>query len=102
MAHQPSLSSAHSLALSTRKNLCCESPGAELGALGANFTEFNPSRAACKSVQVIYHTPKYANTQMRACDSSLQQALIKLCSWAPLLLSPCDWCLASLALTNAD
>lgn len=33
---------------------------------------------------------------------SLEQALIKSCSWALLLLSPCDWCLASLAVTNID
>lgn len=48
------------------------------------------------------HTAQHTNTQMQGCDGSLQQALIKLCSWALLLLSPCDWCLASLALTNTD
>lgn len=36
------------------------------------------------------------------CEGPLQQALIKSCSWALLLLSPCDWCLASLAVTNTD
>lgn len=32
----------------------------------------------------------------------LKQALINSCSWALLLPSPCDWCLASLAVTNID
>ena len=98
MAHQPSPSSAYGVALFTRKT----------SALNHQEPSWEPweqtlqSRiplGCCKTVQLIYHTPKYANTQMRACDSSLQQALIKLCSWAPLL---CDWCLASLALTNTD
>lgn len=48
------------------------------------------------------HAPKYTNSQMHRGDSPLQQALIKLCSWALLPLSPRDWCLASLALTNTD
>lgn len=46
----------------------------------------------------IHHTPKYTNTQIHCCDGSL----INSCSWALLLLSLCDWCLASLALTNTD
>lgn len=84
MAHQFSLSSAYSVALSTQKTSALnhrEQPWKE--------TLQSPTPLGWrKTVQLIYHTPKYTNTQMRSCDSSLQQALIKLCFWALLLLSP--------------
>lgn len=101
MAHQSSPSSAYSVALSTQKT---SAPNHQEWSWEPwEETLLSPvPPGCCKTVQLIYHTPKYTNTQMRSCDSSLQQALIRLCSWALLLLSPCDWCLASLALTNAD
>ncbi len=91
------------------RNFCSESPGAKLEALRGNFTL--PRR-----LHSHFHSPKvsdrdwdtshtHANTHTHAytvCEGPLQQALIKSCSWALLLLSPCDWCLASLAVTNTD
>ena len=54
----------------------------------------------CQPEIGIHHT--HTHTHTRGCESPLQQALIKSCSWALLLLSPRDWCLASLAVTNTD
>lgn len=52
---------------------------------------------------ITQHTNTQAHTHTyMVAEGPLQQALIKSCSWALLLLSPCDWCLASLAVTNTD
>lgn len=107
------LSSQHRSVCPAR-NFCSESPGAKLEALRGNFTLPRRLHSHFRSPKVsdrdwdTSHTRKYTNTytytytRIHGCEGPLQQALIKSCSWALLLLSPCDWCLASLAVTNTD
>lgn len=52
--------------------------------------------------RLVYITHIQVHKHIHGCEGPLQQALIKSCSWALLLLFPCDWCLASLAVTNTD
>lgn len=54
----------------------------------------------CQTEIGINHTR--ANTHKHGWRVLSSVAVIKSCSWALLLLSPCDWCLASLAVTNTD
>lgn len=70
------------------RKLCAKSPGAKLEALRGNFT------LPAVSTHTLSHYTQLCG--------SLKQAVIKSCSWALLLPSPCDWCLASLAVTNID
>lgn len=74
--------------------------------LGGNFTppgrlqsHFPPLRVSDRDWDTS-HTQ--VHKRMHGCEGPLQQGLIKSCFWALLLLSPCDWCLASLAVTNTD
>ena len=71
-----------------------------------NFTLPRWLHSHFRSTKVSHQDWDTSHTHMQihrhGCEGPLQQALIKSCSWALLLLSPCDWCLASLAVTNTD
>lgn len=86
------------------RNFSSESPGAKLEALKGNFTL--PRQLTLSLSQSVWQRLGYIthkiDKQLLGCEGPLQQALIKSCSWALLLLFPCDWCLASLAVTNSD
>lgn len=77
------------------RNFASESPGAKLEALGGNFTlphrvhsHFRSPKVSDRDWDTSHtHTPKYTSAHIHGGDSRLQQALIKLCSWALLLLS---------------
>ena len=91
------------------RNSCPESPEAELEALGGKLYTAPPTpltlsrdQSVTQRLGYVTHTHTHMQTHRRGCEGPLQQALIKSCSWALLLLSPCDWCLASLAVTNTD
>lgn len=98
-------SSAHSIALSTPQETVLNNreqswkPLEETLHCPADSTH-TFALPKCQTQIGIHHTNTY--THIHSCEGPLQQALIKSCSWALLLLSPCDWCLASLAVTNTD
>lgn len=63
-------------------------------------TQLTLSLPKCQTEIGINH--KRENTRKHSWRVLSSVAVIKSRSWALLLLSPCDWCLASLAVTNTD